>query len=401
MKLHLEKNYDAAEKHYTALLAQKLLAPKVANLLGVLKFQTGKPAESKSYFEQSLGFDPENIETYNNYSSTLEMLGDFEAALSVCRQGLARTGGAPELSRKIFGYLVRTKKYDEAVEVGEKLLAENAHDLSVAANLNAAYFFNGDLEKAHFWGEKFLTARDARVTASRETDDQAVSLAKMDPADISEKDQVISYSLWGQNEFYTDGAIRNAELAAEIYPEWKSRFYCAASVSAEVTDALRGLGCQVESMKDEGGFAGTFWRFLVADDPTVGRFMIRDADSRIGLREKAAVAEWIESGRPFHVMRDALVHCDLILAGLWGGCAGMLPDMSRMMETYAEKSPKFADQNFLAIKVWPLIKQHVLIHDSHYRCFGSKPFPDNAHSNGQQHVGAGIAASADPPRGKR
>ena len=79
----------------------------------------------------------------------------------------------------------------------------------------------------------------------------------------------------------------------------------------------------------------------------------------------------------------------------------MLPGMSRMMETYAEKSPKFADQNFLAIKVWPLIKDHVLIHDSHYRCFGSKSFPDNTQLNGQQHVGAGVAASADPPRGKR
>ena len=401
MKLHLGKSYDAAERHYRPLLAHKLLEPKVANLLGVLKFQTGKPAESKSYFERSLRLDPKNLETYNNYSSTLEMQGDFEAALSVCREGLARMGGAPELSKKIFGYLIRTKKYDEAVEVGEKLLAENAQDLSVAANLNAAYFFSGNLEKAHFWGERFLIARDAQVTASRETDGQAGELANTDPAGIGDKDQIISYSLWGQSEFYTDGAIRNAELAAEIYPEWKSRFYCAASVSAEVTDALRDLDCQVVSMQDEEGFAGTFWRFLVADDPTVGRFMIRDADSRISLREKAAVAEWIESGRPFHVMRDALVHCDLILAGLWGGCVGMLPGMSGMMDTYADKGPKFADQNFLAIKVWPLIKDHVLIHDSHYRCFGSKSFPDNTQLNGQQHVGAGVAASADPPRGKR
>ena len=101
------KSYDAAERHYRPLLAHKLLEPKVANLLGVLKFQTGKPAESKSYFEQSLRLDPKNIETYNNYSSTLEMQGHFEAALSVCREGLARTGGAPELSKKIFGYLVR------------------------------------------------------------------------------------------------------------------------------------------------------------------------------------------------------------------------------------------------------------------------------------------------------
>jgi len=39
----------------------------------------------------------------------------------------------------------------------------------------------------------------------------------------------------------------------------------------------------------KGGIAGMFWRFLVADDPTVDRFIIRDSDSRLNARERFAV----------------------------------------------------------------------------------------------------------------
>ena len=34
------------------------------------------------------------------------------------------------------------------------------------------------------------------------------------------------------------------------------------------------------------GIAGMFWRFLVADDPTVDRYIIRDSDSRLNARER-------------------------------------------------------------------------------------------------------------------
>ncbi len=42
----------------------------------------------------------------------------------------------------------------------------------------------------------------------------------------------------------------------------------------------------------EGGIAGMFWRFLVADDPQVDRFIVRDSDSRLNARDAYAVAEW-------------------------------------------------------------------------------------------------------------
>jgi hypothetical protein len=58
-----------------------------------------------------------------------------------------------------------------------------------------------------------------------------------------------------------------------------------------------------------------FWRFLVADDPTVDRYIIRDADSRLNMREKLAIDEWIASGKKIHILRDHPNHGDFPISG--------------------------------------------------------------------------------------
>ena len=51
--------------------------------------------------------------------------------------------------------------------------------------------------------------------------------------------KVISYSLWSDIPKYNFGAIRNAELAREIFPDWTVRFYIGTSVPNETVDQLR------------------------------------------------------------------------------------------------------------------------------------------------------------------
>ena len=52
--------------------------------------------------------------------------------------------------------------------------------------------------------------------------------------------RLITFSLWGDNPFYTEGAYRNAELAKEIYPDWICRFYVAGkNTPQEVIDKLQ------------------------------------------------------------------------------------------------------------------------------------------------------------------
>ena len=44
-------------------------------------------------------------------------------------------------------------------------------------------------------------------------------------------------------------------------------------------------------------YEGLFWRFRVAEDDTVRRFLVRDCDAVINPREQAAVEEWLSSDR--------------------------------------------------------------------------------------------------------
>jgi len=42
--------------------------------------------------------------------------------------------------------------------------------------------------------------------------------------------KVISFSLWGDNQNYVIGAVLNADVAKEEWPDWICRFYIAPTV---------------------------------------------------------------------------------------------------------------------------------------------------------------------------
>lgn len=46
------------------------------------------------------------------------------------------------------------------------------------------------------------------------------------------------------------------------------------------------------------------WRFLCAQDASLVRFIVRDIDSTLTARDRAAVNSWIAEGKKFHVIRD-------------------------------------------------------------------------------------------------
>ncbi len=125
-----------------------------------------------------------------------------------------------------------------------------------------------------------------------------------------------------------------------------------------------------------------------ANDPRVFRFLVRDVDSVLNAREAAAVEAWIDSGQPFHVMRDWWTHTDLILAGMWGGVAGVLPDIARLMKAYRPpnlETPNI-DQWFLRDRIWPCLRGRVLVHDRCFAAPGRHPFPGPQAPEGH-HVG--------------
>jgi hypothetical protein len=188
-----------------------------------------------------------------------------------------------------------------------------------------------------------------------------------------QKYNVISFSLWGPKQKYRFGAFENIKLAKEIYPDWKVRFYIDQSIELEFAKKLHEAGAQVYQVKSgTGAFEGMYWRFWVNDDPEVNHYCIRDADSRLNWREKAAVDEWLKSGNLFHTMRDHKNHVFHMQGGMWGGTTGFISNMKNQTFSWNHYEQHGVDQYFLEQKIWPRVKNTCTVHDPY---FDKKPFP--------------------------
>lgn len=220
---------------------------------------------------------------------------------------------------------------------------------------------------------------------------------------------IAAYSLYGNDEKYVGGAISNAreffigrhqarngsnQQAASLAPHtyFRMRVYHDGSVPPDVLAVLTALSVELIDVSASSLFTSMgqlnnprAWRFAAASDPTVARYLVRDVDSRIGSREAAAIEAWVRKGKPFHVMRDHPSHAIYaaagytMQAGMWGGTASAAPEMTELMANTSDSSDDYyADQNFLAKKVWPLARERgVEQHDS-FSCGlfpGAIPFP--------------------------
>jgi hypothetical protein len=244
--------------------------------------------------------------------------------------------------------------------------------------LCTAYGRAGQMTEARYHGTRCLELKDAAAVGSPVRDLSAVPVPPFDPA--RPERNIISFSLFGDDERYTRTAILNARAARFLYIGWTCYFYVDDLVPVPVIQALGAEGALV--LKVNGlptNPFGTFWRFLVADDEEVDRYIVRDADSVLNIRECVAVQEWLASDRHFHVMRDNFDHGELILAGMWGGVRGALPPIGpwakRYLASRTDLPGRTADQEFLRDQLWPTIRTSVMTHDSQFAFGERRDFP--------------------------
>lgn len=176
--------------------------------------------------------------------------------------------------------------------------------------------------------------------------------------------KIISFCLYGQSPIYEIGALRNSELAKEIYPEWICRFYVSEEVSKEIKDKLLQNGSEVIEFKTQTGMNPMLTRLLVFSDPDVEIWISRDCDSRLNHREREAVKEWENSDKIFHIIRDSHNHYYPILGGTFG------VKNKRMKESF-QNIPAIDlffsggdDQKFLDLNFWSFFKTSLLCHDT-------------------------------------
>ena len=178
--------------------------------------------------------------------------------------------------------------------------------------------------------------------------------------------KLISFSLWGNNPKYSIGAVRNAELAKEIYPEWKCRFYISKFVDQKIIDKLLELNSELVLKDELGDWTGMFWRFEAGADQEYEAVIFRDTDSRLNLREKLAVDDWLKSDKTFHIMRDHPAHAFPILGGMWGIKPSNKYDIENLLKNFKKENHYGIDYNFFISVLYPLIGSDKIVHDEFF-----------------------------------
>ena len=190
--------------------------------------------------------------------------------------------------------------------------------------------------------------------------------------------KVISFSIYGNSKKYTVGLLKNLELAKTIYPDWTIYIYYNTSVPKEFIDRYSEFnGVEMINM-DTQSIPGMFWRFIPREN--VERFIVRDVDSRLSIREKLAVDEWIESDKTLHVLRDHPHHQHKINGGMFGlkitNDFNMLDEINKwLVDKNLAIDNKFGDLSFLTDVVYSRFHNDMLEHNSVYVDVNTKPFP--------------------------
>lgn len=280
----------------------------------------------------------------------------------------------------------------------------------------------------------------------RSLSDLAEKRTKLPPRhDPCRPDKVIAFCLYGSDPQYVQGMLENIKLAPDIYPGWKVRVYCdhyamqaltgmespveqyatwgdwtadgqsASKLKQTVKDvhsqAITWRFCnwgshidvELVPMQRIGRIAeeseGMFWRLFAAADERASHIIFRDADSRLNVREKAAVDAWIDSNEVMHVMRDHPHHARwAVMGGMWGIRGGVLPHIMEQILLWRQAGKgimtRLYDQYFLASEVWPHLRHFALQHVGPMAGGGGVPFPKHEPWNGR-HVGEQVQVAKE------
>jgi hypothetical protein len=300
--------------------------------------------------------------------------------------------GQPDIARlqkALIATLSNMRRFDEAIPKALQYIERHGEDLTMLDALKVAYFYTSNMDDAVRYGQRALTLRDIEACHN------PPGLAVTEPSGPPSGNNVISFSLWGTAPFYAYGAMINLVLARKIYPGWICRFYVAADVPRPCVAFLRDNGADVRNIEDEYPGVGLFQRFLVMNDPAVGRFLVRDCDARLSAGEADLVQQWIKSRYPFHVVRDHVLHNELMIGCMWAGRTDCGIDVVELMRRYFTQGPtaKYGhDQRMLGLMLWPLIRDRCLVHDKYYHLDDVNtvrlPNPESHFGAGHQNIDA-------------
>jgi hypothetical protein len=326
---------------------------------------------------------------------------DLAAGIGVLRDGLVHFPDDPALHENLAVCLIMTGELAESVASCRRALSLGSESANVHDCLCDALSRMGQIEEAVAAGRAALEAKDRRFGGRA----PLVAMPDgppppFDPDNPSEN--VIAYSLWGNEPRYLVPLLESVRILPHLFPAWSMRVYHDTNVDHNYVTDLGKRGVQTRRMILPAGQPGhrrLLWRFEAIRDPSVKRFLIRDADSLLNIKERVAVDAWLHSGCYFHAMRDWYTHTDLLLAGMWGGVGNILPspgDLFRASTSWRIENDHI-DQDILTDTVWPTIRPSILIHDSVFTgTLCGVPFPPFGALPAGSHIGQNAFVHFNP-----
>lgn len=183
----------------------------------------------------------------------------------------------------------------------------------------------------------------------------------------------ISFSLYGNDERYKVGAIKNAILASRYFPfddGFVVKIYMAESLFKDktfITTLRMFKGLQIVLVDNPENHTAKLWRYHAFADSQFESVIVRDIDARLSYRDRLAHEDWVDSGLDAHIIKDHPTgHNYLISAGMFAAKSAVFKDIESLMRSNAVGDYYTTDQDFLATHIHPRIKDSVLVHDPYY-----------------------------------
>jgi hypothetical protein len=352
---------EAADAQSAVLDMAKATGVPVAGdflFAGLILHAARRTSDSIAVLRDGLQHHPESASLHENLAVLLLTAGDLSGSVTACQTALALGSDSANVHDCLCEAHQRAGRYGLAVEAGRLALESKDRRFGALAAL--------------------VAIPDGAPPA-------------FDPG--RPERNIIAYTLWGNQPRYQVPLLENAKIRPHLFPEWTIRVYHDQTVDTGYLAQLAALGVQLWPMRLPAGVPAhraLLWRFEVIADPDVLRFLVRDADSLLTVKERVAIDAWLQSDFHFHAMRDWYSHTDLLLAGMWGGVGGILPPPATLLRAYTawRVENDHVDQDLLTETVWPVVRRNILIHDSIFQpCLGSVPFPPFGALPAGHHIG--------------
>ena len=186
--------------------------------------------------------------------------------------------------------------------------------------------------------------------------------------------KIISYSIFGEEEFYRKGLRANIDIANSLFPDWIVRVYCCSKLPKDFINSIDKPNVEIIVKEQKYNFNGLLWRMLPMQE-NHDVVIVRDVDTRLFQRDKNLVDDWLDSPFKYHICRDNQGSTQPILAGLWGGKNSALP-IRKTWDRWVKKENAadafLWDQSYLKKFVYPRMVSDLVVYTEHNIYEGEK-----------------------------